>query len=874
MSHLGAALGNLAPIERVVAEMFGPHGLDQLLTDEANQATITNDGSVVLRSAAPEDPLAALLLKLVTDSCAATGDGCKRLLLMVLAGLRQHLRSGLHPLAFQATLAAQVLQCAVPSAVLHVPLAPGYQAEVEQALGALITTHLGGKLGGAAAADHLGQCLQELVLVQLEAAARAGISAAQALAGLSTEPPLVRLPGAAPDQSQLLPGLVLREGPFGGGALPAAVAALESGPAPFLALSCALEGEDIGVADTSVANRQASGLAALAGAGEAAGAATGGGQQQPAVGVLVTSAAERERAQTELMAQLRRRLAAVALRGVKLLLLCGRPPDQAAQLCAELGLVLVAGLEEQEVAQACAAGGTAPLSRVGLAELAAAPVGRAATARVIGLGGRRALLLEFDLARCTSGQVARSLLLCGPTEAAVRQSARALTRCLVSLAAAIGTMARPRPHPAPHAAPGAGSLAGQREGGPGDAGGDGEDGGGGGGEEEEEEAVEEAVECLVFVAGGGGFEGLLEMQLRELLAVATRGPDAAAAAAGGEEGDAEDEDLLEARGQRRPAAPLSVAEAAAVGEAAAEEADSLSQLAGSLRVLHAMAAAVPLALAGGGGGGGGGAATATGKRRQREALLQVHALRRAQAAALQAGAVSACGLVVPAAAYSHCGRALRRTRTEAGQPPGQPDSHPQATSGTTTGAGVGPGPRAGGVGRHGAGANGAAASASASASASARGGTAMASKVGGGSGVTACNGRDNDDGGVRGRPLLGGYDFVAGDAVAHGVLEPAAVAAGLWGAAVEVLVQVLRIDGAALPATAAAARHGASGGPGLQAAGAAPAAGRPAVRRGGRFGRAGTAGGGRRGSDSSGGVSSSSNGGGGRHSDASSEDWG
>jgi hypothetical protein len=26
MNHLSAALGNLAPIERVVAEMFGPHG--------------------------------------------------------------------------------------------------------------------------------------------------------------------------------------------------------------------------------------------------------------------------------------------------------------------------------------------------------------------------------------------------------------------------------------------------------------------------------------------------------------------------------------------------------------------------------------------------------------------------------------------------------------------------------------------------------------------------------------------------------------------------------------------------------------------------------------------------------------------------------
>ena len=47
---------------------------------------------------------------------------------------------------------------------------------------------------------------------------------AQALAGLSADPPLVRLPGAAPDQSRLLPGLVLREGPFGSGAVPAMAA--------------------------------------------------------------------------------------------------------------------------------------------------------------------------------------------------------------------------------------------------------------------------------------------------------------------------------------------------------------------------------------------------------------------------------------------------------------------------------------------------------------------------------------------------------------------------------------------------------------------------------------------------------------------------
>lgn len=53
-------------------------------------------------------------------------------------------------------------------------------------------------------------------------------------------------------------------------------------------------------------------------------------------------------------------------------------------------------------------------------------------------------------------------------------------------------------------------------------------------------------------------------------------------------------------------------------------AGSCSQLAGSLRVLHAMAAAVLLSLAGGGGASSSGSErTAMDKRRQREALLQV-----------------------------------------------------------------------------------------------------------------------------------------------------------------------------------------------------------------------------------------------------------
>ena len=203
--------------------------------------------------------------------------------------------------------------------------------------------------------------------------------------------------------------------------------ALRRGPVPFLALTCPLEGEAIGIADTSAA-RATAGRAAMA-AGEAV-AADGDQhhhhqqqqqqqQQQPAVAVLVRTAAERQQAQSELLSQLRRRLAAVASRGVKLLLLCGRvssagalpnelllstrargsavvvlavglsqlvlesatdvsvttnkarperecvcvcvcvcalqPPDQAAQLCAEQGLVLVAGLEEEvRCEQACA----------------------------------------------------------------------------------------------------------------------------------------------------------------------------------------------------------------------------------------------------------------------------------------------------------------------------------------------------------------------------------------------------------------------------------------------------------------------------------------------------------------------------------------
>ncbi|KAG2494289.1 hypothetical protein HYH03_007642 [Edaphochlamys debaryana] len=767
MSHLAEALASVARAQKAVSVGLGPHGLDQLISDEANQSSITSSGEVILGAYTPQHPLGALILQLVRSSCASMGDASKRVLLMVMAGLRQFLRSGLHPTQFQADLADQVLQCVVPSAVLHVPLVPGCEQEAAEAVQALAASHLcGGVGGGTAAAAHLAACVQALVLAQLEAAARAGISAAQALAGLRDDPPIARLPGPTPSASRLLAGVLLAEAPLGEAAA-AAVAAgrlsrqgraagctsffpehqhptlarpLLHSPVPFLALACPLDG------------------------GATAGAASGA----PAA-VLATSGSERAAAAEALAEALRRRVEAAARRGARLLLLAGRPPEGAAQMCQRYGMVLVAGLDDADVARAAAAGGTTALTSAEPATLAAAPLGSAKAARLVQLGARRATLLEFDQSTAR-GQAAVTLLLAAPTDAALRRCGRAVRRCLVSLAAALGTMARD-----PEGQGSGGGGGGTRSG-------TGSGGGGGGCAE---------AECWVLVAGGGCFEALLELQLRELVAVAQRGPE--------REEDEEDEARQQEEEQE---------DGAAVCAAAAAEAGAVSQLVASLKVLHAMAAAVPLALAGGGGGDGGacglpGCSLEAARRAQREALAQVTALRAAQAAALRSGGVCRWGLVVPSAAFSPRGRALGAlcqdepgnldpSLTSKPRPP-EPRGHEshvtapwQTLGGTVDGSG---GRTSGGAARGGGGGRGAA----------------------GGGGP-------------------GPHGFRPADAVAHGVVESAAVAAGAWSRAVEILVQVIRIDGSALPAS----RHRAArGGAGLQMVGPEPVAA-PRPRRGGR----------------------------------------
>lgn len=217
-------------------------------------------------------------------------------------------------------------------------------------------------------------------------------------------------------------------------------------------------------------------------------------------------------------------------------------PEAATQHCLRLGICLVAGVPDDDLARAAAAGGTLPLASVTIGALQAAPLGAASGCRHVGLGpSRRCMLLEFggdgdgDGDGQAAAVTASTLLLCGPSEALVLQYARAVGRCLRGLAAAVGTMERPPPSPPPGPAVGGDDDPGRgcQAGGEGD--GDGGDDGDG-----------EVVECLVFVAGGCCFEACLAAQLDELADLAKRKLAAAAAApadeeavlgpAGGEEG--------------------------------------------------------------------------------------------------------------------------------------------------------------------------------------------------------------------------------------------------------------------------------------------------------------------------------------------------
>ncbi|GIL64082.1 hypothetical protein Vafri_18061 [Volvox africanus] len=196
-----------------------------------------------------------------------------------------------------------------------------------------------------------------------------------------------------------------------------------------------------------------------------------------------------------------------------------------------------------------------------------------------------------------------------------------------------------------------------------------------------------------------------------------------------------------------------------------------AQLLASLRVLHAMAAVVPMALTGASGGGGG--RSTSERRAQREALLQVHALRQVQAAALQRGEVVRCGLVVPSAAASFHGRALRGVSGEEA-------------------AGACEGPL-----------------------------------------LDVTNGQ-NKTSFIREQPPIGGDAFVAvPNAMLYGVVEPAAVAVSAWNHAVDVLRQVVRIEGSPVAAVSGQQqRGGGDAGAPVTVAGPAPVK-IPRARRGG-----------------------------------------
>ncbi|GIL76498.1 hypothetical protein Vretimale_6027 [Volvox reticuliferus] len=500
----------------------------------------------------------------------------------------------------------------------------------------------------------------------------------------------------------------------------------------FLALSCPLDGEAITCVsggNAAINDMTASPLGSAAGGG--------GG---PPVAIQVVSEAHRGEVEAAAAELLQQRVALLAERGVNLLLLCGRPPPAATQLCHQHGICLVAGLDEQDVARACAAGGAAaPLTRAGLRVLAEAQLGRASAARVVLLGTRRAILLEFTEQQWqAAGQAACTLLLCGVSDAAIKQSVREVRRCLISIAAAVGTMAQHGIDA--HARSGA-------EGGHG------------------------CGECLVFVAGGGGFEGLLEFQLRELSDVAKKGlPTSQTDEKVEEEEDLDDVELSNAG--VAVAETGTAAEAAVDGvEDAAAEARAASELLASLRVLHAMAAVVPMALTGASGGGGG---RGTSQRRvRREALLQVHALRQSQAAVLQRGELVRCGLVVPSAAASFHGRALHGVSGE------------EALEGWEAPF------------------------------------------------LRGADGQSKTSF-IREQPAIGGDGFVAvPNAVHYGVVEAAAVAVSAWNHAVDVVRQVIRIEGAPVAAVSGSQLRGGGDG-GVQVTVAGPAAVKmPRARRGG-----------------------------------------
>lgn len=724
-------------LEGFLRSSFGPLGADKMVLNEANSIMVTNAGEHLLAALHVEHPLTKMVVSSATDTSAQLGDGCKSVICMVAAGLRQACReaeaasaSCTQPgLLSLAQALSQLLAPASDAAAeffrsmcLNVPC--GNLDLLEAAMHALLRTSFGNKVG-AAAASHLAQLLTDFVTCQLpgfsqqsamsavsggacastNAAAGAGGQGSslsgqrhdaalqqlrELLSAQRLSPSIILLPGAPVTRSRLLPGLLLSQG-WASRFMP-----LSLSPAAFVVLCCPMDGVRIAAAPATLS---------------------------------LGSPADALRYQQQTESYLHQKLQALKARGVAAVVCTHRVPEPVAAACLQHGLNLVSAVEEHEARRLCSAAGILPVGAFALDELKRAGVGQAASCSEIALGPRRALMVVLDapggeaqaqaagegtreeqgrnspssssgssesgggISCDSAARQARAkavtLLLQGPSEGLGLEYRRRLTRGLALLNAAVAEAADSRgteggrPLGCSHGA-GGGMSAGKA--------------------------------ALLLVPGGGACEGRLAAALQQLMErVSTGGVDSSFT------------------NQDGPLAAMRRALAALKPSASLP----------ALRILHAMARAVPAALAGSAAGqqpdivGGGGLDAASGSAGH-ETLRLLHQLTRWQQQEQQ----RAAGFVVTGSAAVPQGNSELTAFL---------NNHNEASGGS-----------AGGAGRH-------------------------PDEVSSGSGSSSyCCGDAAEC-----QPW---EMAVVADPAAYGVVEPLRVKEALWCQAVTLVVQMLRVD--------------------------------------------------------------------------------
>eukprot|EP00798_Chlamydomonas_sp_ICE-L_P027123 gene27123-2351_t len=313
MRQLQEASDAVREVEALLSSSLGPLGADKVLVTDANQVLISNAGIDMLNVLSPPDPLTSLLIKAVKVFHERHGDGSKRLLLLLAAGLKQ----------------SQVVSDAAREVVTDLCVASPS-----------LSTPEGGDVKSASGSYSAGNLRQDLVLHHL-AAREDDVTGGEVIQDLAYDPPICLIPGSTVSNSRLLKGVIIHQG-MASRHMPRTIS-----PVKFVVIHGPLD-----LAFKSTGSNQAASL-------------------------VVGSGSELEASSHGVESLIRERVRSLAMRGVNLIMCTGRCSPLAAFICLEAEVSLLPLVEPSEAKVACRAAGICAIRVPSLYSPAAFAVGGA-----------------------------------------------------------------------------------------------------------------------------------------------------------------------------------------------------------------------------------------------------------------------------------------------------------------------------------------------------------------------------------------------------------------------------------------------------------------------------------------------------------------